>query len=123
MQPAVLAPCSIALVNSVGNLVMLPQLACPLGDCVLLVLPFSNASLVICSLPFPQGGFAGPVVLGYLHDRLGPPCPMGSNTCTSSWGWGTVIIASCYSLLTLAMGTAYSRLGLANNQGRRGRDR
>jgi MFS transporter, ACS family, tartrate transporter len=84
VQPAVLAPCSIALVNSVGNI----------------------------------GGFVGPVLLGSFHDRFGPACFAGAKTCTSSWAWGTVVIASGYALLTIATWCVTVRLDLAKQCGR-----
>ena len=58
------------------------------------------------------GGFAGPFVLGWLHDTLGPRC-LDKDDCIEEYGWGAVIIAGAMLLTCGAATAAGLAVGLA----------
>ena len=91
------------------------------------------------------GGFAGPYLLGYFHDRFGPACPAdaahaAANTtlaaaldsvatdaarngtateCVAQFGWGTVLLAAFTLALALALAAwGWRLLGLAGSHHR-----
>ena len=57
------------------------------------------------------GGFVGPYVLGWLHDRMGPSCPASeaARGCTREWAWGLTVLGGGTFVLTLLLGAAAAR--------------
>ena len=57
------------------------------------------------------GGFTGPYLLGFFHDRLGPPCPAdGPTDCVARFGWGIVLLAASTLVLVFGLAAAAWRL-------------
>jgi nitrate/nitrite transporter NarK len=65
-----------------------------------------HVSIAVVNCIGNLGGFVGPVVLGALHDRLGPACPAGIPTCVEQWGWGCVVLAGGMIVGTCATAVA-----------------
>ena len=73
-----------------------------------------HISIAIVNCVGNLGGFVGPFVLGWLHDALGPRCPVGtSHECVSEWGWGAVVLASSLLLCTVATAVGVRLTGIA----------
>ena len=72
-----------------------------------------HISIAIVNCVGNLGGFVGPFVLGWLHDALGPRCPVGTHECVSEWGWGAVVLASSLLLCTLATAVGVRLTGIA----------
>ena len=72
-----------------------------------------HISIAIVNCVGNLGGFVGPFVLGWLHDALGPRCPVGTHECVSEWGWGVVVLASSLLLCTVATAVGVRLTGIA----------
>ena len=72
-----------------------------------------HISIAIVNCVGNLGGFVGPFVLGWLHDALGPRCPVGTHECVSEWGWGAVVLASSLLLCTVATAVGVRLTGIA----------
>ena len=71
-----------------------------------------HISIAIVNTVGGLGGFVGPFVLGWLHDALGPRCPVGTHECVSEWGWGAVVLASSLLLCTVATAVGVRLTGI-----------
>ena len=75
---------------------------------------FAGFSIAIVNSVGNLGGFAGPFVLGTVHDAVGNICGETTQQCTAQWGYGTSLVGGAFALSTLGTSYAWRRAASSN---------